>query len=218
LARAPISASSRPIGVARASSNPQQSWMIAPGIGGRSSAASQARPGAVHKLERAEMPRSASTACTRFFSPVLSRTRLARWRSRARRSRTCCGAIQASGNRSARSSWARVAASTLSFLQPGCGDCFAAAGMDQVRLQLQLLQQLDQPPPAVGGLEGDRGARRQRTQDRHQLGRVVGQVAVALGNAGGIHDGDLGALAMHVHPDVHSHQGLLPRARLVPEA
>src|SRR4029450_9274533 len=27
--------------------------------------------------------------------------------------------------------------------------------------------------------------------------------------AGGLHDGDLGTLAMHVHPDVHSHQGLL---------
>jgi len=82
--------------------------------------------------------------------------------------------------------------------------------MDQVRLQLQLLQQLDQPAPAVGGLEGHRGARRQRAKDRHQLGRVVGQIAVALGDAGGIHDGDLGALAMHVHPDVDTHQGLLP--------
>jgi hypothetical protein len=55
-----------------------------------------------------------------------------------------------------------VAASTLSFLQPGRGDCLAAAGMDQVRLQLQFLEQIDQPPPAVGGLEGDRGAWRER--------------------------------------------------------
>ena len=61
------------------------------------------------------MPRSASTACTRFLQAVPMRTRLARWRSKARRSRTCWGAIQASGSRSARSSWARVAASTLSF-------------------------------------------------------------------------------------------------------
>jgi hypothetical protein len=53
--------------------------------------------------------------------------------------------------------------------------------MDQVRLQLQLLEQVDQPPPAVGGLKGDRGARRQGAKDRDQLGRVVGQVAVALG-------------------------------------
>jgi hypothetical protein len=37
--------------------------------------------GAVHKLERSGMPRSASTACTRFFSEVARRTRLARWRS-----------------------------------------------------------------------------------------------------------------------------------------
>jgi hypothetical protein len=33
----------------------------------------------------------------------------------------------------------------LVVLEPGGGDCFAAAGMDQMRLQLQLLQQLDQP-------------------------------------------------------------------------
>jgi hypothetical protein len=30
----------------------------------------------------------------------------------------------------------------LVILQPGCGDGLAAAGMDQVRFQLQLLQQL----------------------------------------------------------------------------
>ena len=88
--------------------------------------------------------------------------------------------------------------------------------MDQV--QLQLLQQLDQPAPAIGRLERDWGARRQGAKDRHQLGRIVGNVAVALLDAGGIHDGDLGALAMHVHADVHIHQGLLPRARIGPEA
>jgi hypothetical protein len=106
----------------------------------------------------------------------------------------------------------------LVVLAPGRGDRLAAAGMDQVRLQLQFLEQIDQPAPAVGGLEGHRGARRQPTKDRDQLGRVVGQVAVALLDTGGVHDGDLGALAMHVHPDVDTHQGLLPRARLVPEA
>jgi hypothetical protein len=89
--------------------------------------------------------------------------------------------------------------------------------MDQVRLQLQLLQQLHQPTPAVGGLEGHRGAWRERAKDWYQLGRVVGQVAVTLLDAGGVDGGDLGALAMHVHPDVHTHQGLLPRARLVPK-
>ena len=90
--------------------------------------------------------------------------------------------------------------------------------MDQMRRQLQFLQQIDQPAPAVGGLEGDRSAWREHAKDWYQRGRVVGQVAVTLLDAGGVDDGDLGALAMHVHPDVHSHQGLLPRARLVPEA
>jgi hypothetical protein len=93
-----------------------------------------------------------------------------------------------------------------------------AAGMDQVRFQLQLLQQIDQPAPAVGSLERHRGAWRQRAKDRHQLGRIVSDVAVALLHAGVIHDGDLGALAVDIHPDVDPHQGLLPRARLVPEA
>jgi hypothetical protein len=79
--------------------------------------------------------------------------------------------------------------------------------MDQVRLQLQVVEQVDQPAPAVGGLERDRGARRQGTQDRHQLGGVVGDVAVALLGAGVVDDGDLGALAMHVHADVHTHPG-----------
>jgi hypothetical protein len=159
------------------------------------------------------MPRSARIACTRFLQAVPMRTRLARWPSKARRSRVAWGAIQAWGNKSARSSWARVAASTLSFLQPGRGDRLAAAGMDQVRFQLQLLEQLDQPAPAVGGLESHRGPGREGAQDRHQLGRMVGNVAVALLGASGVDDGDLGALAMHVHADVHTHVGLLPRAR-----
>jgi hypothetical protein len=89
--------------------------------------------------------------------------------------------------------------------------------MDQMRFQLQFLQQLDQPAPAVGGLEGHRRAWRQHAKESHQLGRVVGQVAVALLVAGGVQDRDLGALAMHVHADIHTHQGLGPRARLVPK-
>jgi hypothetical protein len=79
-------------------------------------------------------------------------------------------------------------------------------------------EELDQPAPAGGGLEGHRGARRKHAKDRDQLGRVVGQVAVALLDAGAVHDGDLGALAMHAHADTHIHQGLLLRARIGPEA
>ena len=93
-----------------------------------------------------------------------------------------------------------------------------AAGMDQVRLQLQLLQQLHQPAPAVGRLERDRSAWRQRAKDRDQLGRIVGEVAVVLLDAGVIQHRDLGTLAVEVHPDIDTHQGLGPRARLVPEA
>jgi hypothetical protein len=82
--------------------------------------------------------------------------------------------------------------------------------MDQARLELEALEQLDQPAPAVGGLERDRRAGRQGTQDGAQLGGVIGDVAVALHGTGLVDDGDLGALAMHVHADVHTHVGLLP--------
>jgi hypothetical protein len=80
------------------------------------------------QAERSEMPRSASTACTRFFSGVARRTRLARWRSSARISLVAWGAIQASGSRSTRSSWARVAASTLSFFS--LAEAIACSGWD----------------------------------------------------------------------------------------
>jgi hypothetical protein len=187
LASPAIWRSRRAIGVARASSSPQQSWMIPRGVAGSSRSASHARPGPVHRLEWSQMPRSASAAAP----------------GSCRRSTAAPG----------RPGDAARPASTLSFLQPGRGDGLAAAGMDQVRFQLQLLQQLDQPAPAVSGLERHRGPGREGAQDRHQLGRIIGNVAVALLGAGGIHDGDLGALAMHVHADVHTHVGLLPRAR-----
>jgi hypothetical protein len=82
--------------------------------------------------------------------------------------------------------------------------------VDKVRLQAELVQQLSQPAPAVGGLEGDRRAGFQTTQDRDQLGRVVGQVAVGELDAMLVHQRHLGALAVDIHTDVHTHQGLLP--------
>jgi hypothetical protein len=106
----------------------------------------------------------------------------------------------------------------LVVLEPGRRDRLAAAGMDQVRFQAELLQQLDQPAPAVGGLECDRGAPRKGTQDRGQLRRVVWDVAVALLVAGIIDDGDLRALAVHVHADVHTHQGPPSLGSSIPEA
>jgi hypothetical protein len=118
------------------------------------------------------------------------------------------GAIQAPGNKISPQQLGQGGRIDLVVLQPGRGDGLAAAGVDQVRLQL--LQQLDQPPPAIGGLEGDRGTRRKRAKDRHQLGRIVSDVAVVLLGAGVIHDGDLGALTMDVHPDIDIHQASSP--------
>jgi hypothetical protein len=82
--------------------------------------------------------------------------------------------------------------------------------VDQVRLQAEFVEQLGQPAPAIGGLEGDRGARRQTTQDGDQLGGVVSQVAVGELDAMLVHQRHLGALAVDIHTDVHTHQGLLP--------
>jgi hypothetical protein len=79
-----------------------------------------------------------------------------------------------------------------------------------MRLRFQLLQQLRQPAPAIGGLERDRGAGLQAAQDRGQPGGVVGQVAVKDLAAVLVHQRHLRALAVDIHADVHPHQGLLP--------
>jgi hypothetical protein len=86
----------------------------------------------------------------------------------------------------------------------------------QVGLQAELVEQVGQPAPAVGGLEGDRGARLQPAKQRRQLGRVVGQVAIQQLRAALVEQRDLGALAVHVHADVDAHQGLLPCAGCSP--
>jgi hypothetical protein len=103
-------------------------------------------------------------------------------------------------------------------LQPGRGDRFAAGGVDQVRLELEVVEQVGQPTPAVGGLERHRGAGRHNAKDGGQLGRVVGEVAVALDATGVVDEGDLGALAVHVHADVHTHYGPPSLRSLIPEA
>jgi hypothetical protein len=54
-------------------------------------------------------------AWIRLRSRVRSRTSATRCRSSARSCRTGGGAIHASGSKSARSNWAKIAASTLSF-------------------------------------------------------------------------------------------------------
>ena len=99
---------------------------------GRSSAASQARPGPLQHPPGRLWPWSASTAWIRLRTSVRSRTSWIRCRSSARSCRTCGGAIHASGSRSARSSWAKIAASTLSFFslaeaialhRSGCTKC-----------------------------------------------------------------------------------------------
>jgi hypothetical protein len=88
-----------------------------------------------------------------------------------------------------------------------------AGRVDQVRLQVEPVEQVGQPAPAVGGLERDRGARRQPAEDRDQLGGVVGQVAVEQLRAVLVQQRHLRALAVHVHADVDLHVGLLSRAR-----
>jgi hypothetical protein len=111
------------------------------------------------------MPRSASTAWMRHLAAVASRPSQARWRRRARWSRTAWGAIHASGSSSARSSWASVWASTRSSLRRAEAIALGAAGMDQVRLKVKVLQQVDQPaqPWAASNATGVPAARCPRT-------------------------------------------------------
>src|SRR5919201_52444 len=90
--------------------------------------------------------------------------------------------------------------------------------MYQVGLQAELVEQVGQPAPAVGGLERDRGPRVQLPEQCSQLGRVVGQVAVGELRASLVEQRDLRALAVDVHADVDTHQGLLPCARRIPAA
>jgi len=78
---------------------------------------------------------------------------LRRCRSIAPSWRTPGGAIHASGSRSARSSWAKIAASALVVLQPFRGDGLALAAGGQVRIEAVVLQQLHQPAPALCGFE-----------------------------------------------------------------
>jgi hypothetical protein len=87
--------------------------------------------------------------------------------------------------------------------------------MHQVRLQVKVLQQVDQPAPAVGSLERHWSTGRQVPKDPGQLGRVVGQVAVQQLGAALVEHRDLGALAVDVHADVNPHEGLLSQARYV---
>jgi hypothetical protein len=65
--------------------------------------------------------------------------------------------------------------------------------VDQVRLEREVIEQVSQPTSAGGGFEGHRGAGRQNknTKDGRQLGRVVGDVTVALDGTGVVDDGDL---------------------------
>jgi hypothetical protein len=209
LARASRSRSSLATSGVIASIRPQQSSTMVRWTAGRARSASQARPAVVHSRSVSWTPRSASTACTRHLAAVTMRPSHARCRSRARWSRTCWGAIQASGSRSARSSWARVWASTLSFFRrPRRSPCSGWDGPGGVPAQ---------GPQA--GRPASPSRRRPRTRPAcptrarrgsTPVGRVVGQVAVGELDAMLVHQRHLGALAVDVHADVDTHQGLLP--------
>src|SRR5215218_3931823 len=217
LASPAISRSSRTIGVARASSSPQQSWMIA-----RGSAAGQGRPArlAQNRSTGSGLPGRHGRPAPHAPGSCRRSTAAPGWPGGA------AGPADPgpAGVRSKPRAADQPAAAGPGWPHPPCRSSAGPrrspySGWDGPGAAPAPTPRADRPAtPAVGGLEGHRGTWRQRAKDRHQLGRVVGQVAVVLGDAGGIHDGDLGALAMHVHTDVHSHQGLLPRARLVPEA
>jgi hypothetical protein len=152
-----ICRSSRPIGwpACRSTHSSRPRPPAAP-VGAPARPATPARPGSTGRAG-AGTPRSASTAWTR-FSQAGGQPHQARpggAAGRADRGRAAAQ-VHAAGSRSARSSCASVSASTLSFLQPGRGDLLAAGGVDQVRLELEVVEQAGQPTPAVGGLKRHR--------------------------------------------------------------
>jgi len=79
-------------------------------------------------------------------SRVRSRTSWTRCRSSARSWRTSGGAIHASGSRSARSNWAKTAASALSFFTLAEAIALAPQRMHHVQAEAVILRQVHQPP------------------------------------------------------------------------
>jgi hypothetical protein len=170
---------------------------------GSFSPASQSRPGLLHRPASRSRPGRRAWAWMRFFADVPSRTRTTRWRSTARSSRTGPGAIHACGGRSARSSWARVRASTRSSF--GCAEAIAVhRDGRQVRLRLAVSGQLQQPRPAVGRLGRHRRASRPPAQHFHEVRRVVAHIAVEPLPAVRLQSRDLRTLAVRVDAPRHS--------------
>jgi hypothetical protein len=128
------------------------------------------------------------------------------------------GAIHASGSRSARSNWPRIAAPALVVLQPRRGDRLAPRGVHQVRVKPVILQQFHQPAGAVAGLERGRGARRQAADHLQDRLRPMGHVPVRQDLTALIDHRHLGALAVHIDSDVNRHCRPPFRARMSPGA
>jgi hypothetical protein len=133
------------------------------------SSASKTRPAEPHNGSATPTPRSARIACTRHLRAA-TRTSAARWRSRARWSRTAWGAILASGNNSARRRWAKVRALTLSSLSLAEAIALQRLGWTKCG------SSSSKPALAVGDLESDRRARLQAPQHRGQLGGAVARL------------------------------------------
>jgi hypothetical protein len=93
----------------------------------------------------------------------------------------------------------------LVVLQPGGGDGLAAQRVHQVGLEAVVLQQLHQPAPAVGGLEGDRRADRQIPDHAEHRADPIGYVAVDTHRAVLLDHSDLRPLAVDVDSDVDRH-------------
>ncbi|MFF2950459.1 hypothetical protein ACFVVU_03780 [Kitasatospora sp. NPDC057965] len=89
-------------------------------------------------------------------------------------------------------------------------DIIAALGTISRRIgsRAVVLQEFDQPAPAVGGLERDRGADRQIPDHPEHRLHAVGDVAVDPHRAVLVDHGDLGPLAVHVDTDVARHPGV----------
>jgi len=95
-------------------------------------------------------------------------------------------------------------------LQPRGGDGAGLLRVGEDRLMPELLQQIHEPPPGAGGLDGDPRRRRDLLEEPLHPEPVVLQ-AMLRQFPSGSHHGNLGHSFVQVHADVYHGFGLLPQ-------
>ncbi len=102
-------------------------------------------------------------------------TRLTRWRTSSRASRSGAGGIHTVGSKSPRRSRANRSASDPVIFEPSRGDGFRLLGVRQDGVVPQAFHQIHEPPPRPRRLNGDARPRREFREKLLQSRRIVRQ-------------------------------------------